>query len=210
MGRPRKNPIEGPQELVEIDGQEINANDVNLNEAQSEVDARDEKINSLSRQVAELSQLIRSKDNHRKVKKEIRHTTRIMFNEGNPVIDFGKARSISDKQMSIKLIVLKPDGSTEECEADYEQAVVHNLRHEAEVLELNKETVTTHQGAIPREIRAKVADEINRRSSQGDAYVSRSFVPEHTQIFTKARIKFLEGPWEGKEIEVDADACFNR
>lgn len=128
---------------------------------------------------------------------------KVMFFEGNPVVEFGNTRDAGGS-LSIKLGVLQDDGTVKPVEADYLQVVNHGIRFLAEIIEEKKKVTTEHQGPIPMKVVTVMSDMVAKKTASGNPYRSRQIVLEHTPVETSAKVKFLEGPWVGREISMNA------
>lgn len=208
MGRPRKNPlVENSTEPPMIDSTSMVMTEKTMVDKPVST-SQDDLIAVMQSQIKELTNLVKAKEGKPSqpalVAKKI---AKMMFIENNPVIEFGKVRDVGNS-MSIKMIVQDEEGIQKPVEMDYLEAMNHNRRYMCEVVKLEKEEKPTHQGPIPMEITTRASDEVNQKTADGRPYSPRKVVLEHTLVTTTAKVKFLEGPWEGKELEVNGE-CLN-
>lgn len=166
-----------------------------------------DRIEQLEKQVTEL---LKAKESQAQalVAKSYKSLAKIMCIEERPVVGIGQAREVGNGVMSIKLEVLKADGTVEPKEMDYTDMMTKVPRFMVEVLHVEKMIKETHQGPIPMKIHTRPSDEVNRKTSTGDVWQPATVLLAQTIVTARAKIKFLEGPLSGEILEVDA-SCLN-
>lgn len=136
-------------------------------------------------------------------------TAKVMFHKDLPVVKVGEARDF-EGVLSMKLTVRKEDGKDEDMSVGYLDAMNNFPRFLVEVTNVRKEPIRTHQGPVPMKVRARMSDEVGRKTPDGNPFSPRDIFLEQTKYRKTAHIRFLEGPWEGKELDVDAKDCLNK
>lgn len=171
---------------------------------EEKVEQRLSEVEQLKRDVSVLQEALKEKTGRPQPKKPMKRTAKVMFVEDNPVVVIGQARDVGG-EISIRLDVLKDEaGTTEPVEMSYSNMMTRCPRMLVEIVKSEKTEEATHQGPVPMEHTAGVGSLANGVGLDGKPVVPQSFLLEHTKVNTRTTIKFLEGPWEGKTIEMDA------
>lgn len=213
MGRPRKTPIESDQVIQPM--KEVNLDEVEAKETEVEVNQGEfaSLKEQLDRQSALIQRLMNSQGlQHDPVTGYAEHTdelpqAKILFIDEKPVVSYGTVRNVGDA-LSIKLTLLKPDGTTEAIEYDYSRMMFDGERFMVEIIKTDRTERSVHQGMIPQVVITTMSDEIKKKTSLGRPYTPRRVTLKQTLVEDIAQVRFLNGPLEGKELKVNV-SCLN-
>lgn len=214
---------------------EVEEEEVETDEEQGEGEAEEEaakpkpntpadRIAQLENTVSELTRLIRAQNASVKPKPDLKSTCKMRVytrtdKDGNetyfPVIGYGKTRPIGDDGRTFSLkITLGNKGVKEPEEVDYLSFMNDCPAYVCELIETKLVPGTDEfipQGSVnnPIKLTTRVADQLAKKTSQGHDFVQREIILTHQQPKYMARVRFVEGPLENKELTVEAD-CLNK
>lgn len=204
MGRPRK--VEEGKDVIETPvSSDAFAIPIDENKPEDRVAELEAKVMLQSKQMQELITIMKSRELAPEPKKDYKHTGKMMFVNENPVVVVGQVKD-QGGDMTIKLTTMDKDGNLEHHSFGYLDAMNHVPRHMCEILKIEKHEIATHQGPIPSKVLTRPADEVAKRTATGAPFTPKEIVLQHTMVTADARVRFLEGPWAGREIEVSVDA----
>ena len=172
---------------------------------ESRIKQLEEMLVSQGEQLREMSAAL-TKNQTLQPKRVIENTARVMFVNDKPVIRFEQTKTVNGNLLA-PVVLLTEDGKEEKDVVPYLEMLNSSPRHTVEILKQEAHEVTTHQGPIPQRWTTQPNDPVGLKES-GRRYESREMILDHTVVTYTAKIKFLEGPWEGKEIEIDTK-CLN-
>ena len=139
-------------------------------------------------------------------KRVAENTAKVMFINDKPVIQFGSERKVNGQ--SLIPVVLKNEAGEEEKDlVPYLEMLNNSPRYTCEILKQEAHEKKTHQGPIPVEWMTQPNDPVGLRES-GKQYSPRRIVLDQTMVTYTARIRFVEGPWMDKELDIDTK-CLN-
>jgi hypothetical protein len=173
------------------------------------VDERDVRIGELETKLDSLTKLIREREGvSSKPVRIAEKVSKMMFVDDEPVVAFGQAMTAPNGQITIAVTTVNEAGEKNTKELEYLPMLNNNPRYSCEMLSQEATKTVHHQGPIPVKFKTRMADSVAQRTSTGEEFVSREMILEHTQVSYVAKVRFLEGPWSGKELSVET-SCLN-
>jgi hypothetical protein len=133
---------------------------------------------------------------------------RMMFVDDLPIVEFGKVKGIGKGKDEVLMIdvVLTDGNKTEHRAMDYMLMLNEQPRYACEILKqeaVKEEDVP--QGIMPKIHVTSPADPKSLRES-GQQYQPKEIVLTEKRVFYVATVKFVEGPWSGRELRVKCEA----
>jgi hypothetical protein len=183
-----------------------------LDVPKSDLDPRDAQMAKMQEQLDILTGALASRESVPKAERVYKRTARLMFtNDEKLVVGFGQARADrtdkTGRTINVELTVQDADGVESKETVEYLGMMQSFPRYLVNIKEIKREETVVHQGPIPVSHRTVNPDPVGIHEG-GKGFTSRSVVLEHTTVSAMATVEFLEGPWIGKEVTVDAK-CMN-
>lgn len=192
----RGEKIEGGEEVISGVG-DASGND--------RIAALESLVRQQSEQLATLTESL-SKAKVNKPKRVVENTAKMMFVGDKVITDFGQVVE-KNSTLLVPVTLMSLDGTTEQDWLPYLEALNGNTRFVCQIVSQQAHEETTHQGAVPVEFQTIGSDPVGTRES-GHSLQVKSFLLDHTYVTYTAKVRFVDGPWAGKEIEVDTK-CLN-
>ncbi len=203
MGRPRKNPL--PEESGISGNVSEKSEQPKVEMPQDRISALEALINKQGSQIETLTDALKQSKINKPKRIEEREVS-VMFMDDKAVVDWKDVKSINGQDMW-PVVLMDIEGNEDVDLIPYLQALNTNHRFKAIIIEQKATEKEIHQGDVPREVNTQTFDPVGLKEG-GRQFESQRIVLTQTIVVYKAKIKFISGPWEGKEITVDTK-CFN-
>lgn len=170
--------------------------------------SKDEQIAELRAKLDSVLGFIEGQQKSAQPKRVVEHTARVLFIEDRAVIEFGQAevKKVDGKEVMMVPITLQDkEGKKETVEANWLNVLNESPRFLCEIVKQQAEKKVKPQELVPRMHKTVVADPMGARMG-GSGFQSREILLEHTQVFYKSDVKFLEGPWKDLEVTLPNEA----
>lgn len=165
-------------------------------------ETNEERVSWLEEKVKTLTEAISG----RKPIPAYKKIVNVMFVDDLPVVVFGKVKSAVDdsgqENHVISITTKDESGKTDTKEVEYTSLVRDSIRHAGEVTKEETEYEKKNQGPIPTTVTAKDPDPA--KIGGNASFQPRRVLLEETVRRDMVTLRFLSGPWEGKELTMDA------